>query len=117
MNLRIGRTIFALLVALSVATLPAAAGFAAGGKSMDVVTASGMTPDCDHHQAPSDKTHKTMDDGACMAACAVGCFNVTATGLSDFSFSSPVSTALKPVLADPHVASRMGSPPFRPPRS
>jgi len=118
MNLRIGRTIFAVLIGLSVATLPAATGFAANAATATDVSASKAMPDCDHHHnAPSDKTQKTACDCACMAACALTCFSFTAPGSSGITFSSPASTALKPVRTDTNVSSRMGSPPYRPPRS
>ena len=80
--MRIGRTIFTALVALSVATLPAAIGFAAGTTTAMEISASPTMPDCDHHHhnAPGGKTQKSVDDGACMAACALNCFNVMAPG-------------------------------------
>ena len=118
MNLRIGRTIVAVLVALSVATLPAATGFAAGATTAMEISASQAMADCDHHHAaPSDKTQKTADDGACMAACALNCFNFMAAAFSGIAFSSPASAALRPVHASSIFASQMGSPPFRPPRA
>jgi hypothetical protein len=118
MHIHIGRIIFAVLVALSVATLPAANGFAAGMTPAMEMSASITMPDCDHHHAaPSNKTQKTGDDCGCMAACALTCFSFTATGFSGIAFSSPASAALKPVRTNTHVSSRMGSPPFRPPRA
>jgi hypothetical protein len=118
MTLRIGRSIFVVLVALSVATLPAAVGFAAGGKTMEM-SASETMPDCDHHHhnVPGGKTQKTADDGACMAACAVACFGFTAIGFSSIAFLSPISTAPKFIRTSDNVSSRMGNLPFRPPRS
>ena len=118
MNKRIGRTILAFVVALSVAMLPAAAGFAAVSKTIDASVSEAM-PDCEHHhhKLPSDQTQKTADDGACMAACALNCFSFTATTFSGIAFSSPASAALKPVYASSIFASQMGSPPFRPPRA
>jgi hypothetical protein len=118
MTLRIGRTIFAVLIGLSVATLPAVTGFAANvATATEMSTPNGM-PDCDHHHhAPSDKTKKTATDCACMAVCALTCFSFTAPGFSGITFSPPASVALKPVHASANVSSRMGSPPFRPPRS
>jgi hypothetical protein len=75
-------------------------------------------PDCDHHHGmPSDTTQKTTDDGACMATCALHCFNFTGLNVSGIAFSAPVVAALKPVRLKNKVTSRMGSPPFRPPRS
>jgi hypothetical protein len=119
MTIRIGRTIFAVLVGLSVATLPAAIGFAANAPTATEISASETMPDCDHHHhnVPSDKTQKTADNCACIAACALKCFNFTATVFSGIAFSSPASAALKPVRTRIHVSSRMASPPFRPPRT
>jgi hypothetical protein len=119
MNIRFGRAIFVLLIALSVATLPAALGFAAGSKTLEV-SGSTSIPDCDHrhHQnAPSDKKQKTTDDGACLAACAVACFGFTATGLSSITLSLPTSTAPKFIQTSDNVSSQIGNLPFRPPRS
>lgn len=116
--MRIGRTIVAVLVALAVATLPAATGFAAGATTAAEISASPAMPDCDHHHnAPGGKTQKSMDDGACMAACALNCFNFMAAGFSAIAFSSLATATLKPVHASNIFASLMGSPPFRPPRS
>jgi uncharacterized protein involved in copper resistance len=118
--MRIGRTIFAVLLALSVATLPAASGFAAASPTAHAAMAAvEAMPDCDHHHhdAPGDKTKKTTDDRGCMAACALNCFNFTETVFSGIAFSPPASAALKPVRASTNISSLMGSPPFRPPRS
>jgi uncharacterized protein involved in copper resistance len=118
--MRIGRTIFTALVALSVATLPAAIGFAAGATTAMEISASPAMPDCDHHHhhnAPGGKTQKSMDDCASMAGCALKCFNFTGTILAGIAYSSSASAALKPVHASNIFASQMGSPPFRPPRA
>lgn len=121
MNLRIGRTIVAVLISLAVATLPAATGFAAHVATATETSAAKAVPDCNHHQhhhsAPSDNTQKTAGDCACMAACALTCFSFTAPGFSGITFSPPASAALKLVRASTNVSSRTGSPPFRPPRS
>ncbi len=118
MQLRIGRIIVAAVVALAVSVLPVATGFAAGATTAIGISASQAMPDCDHHHhAPSDKTQETADDGACMAACALNCFNFMTTAFSGISFSSPVSDALKPVRVSENISSLMGKPPFRPPRS
>jgi hypothetical protein len=118
MNIRIGRIIIAVVVGVAVATLPAAIGFATNVPTATEMSASETMPDCDHHHnLPSDKTQKTANDCACMAACALKCFNFTATVFSGIAFSSPASAALKPVRTRIHVASQMGNPPFRPPRT
>jgi hypothetical protein len=114
MTARIGRTIFAVLIGLSVATLPTAAGFTAGVPTSAATEVSAS--DCDHHHSPrSDTTQKGAD--GCMAACALNCFNFTATSFSGIVFSPPVSAALKLVRTRVNVDSRSASPPFRPPRA
>lgn len=114
---RIAQTILAMMIALSVATLPAAAGFAAVSASTADMSVSSAMPDCDHHNhaTPANKPQKTADD--CMAACALHCFNFTATDFSGIAFSLPASAALRPARVDGAVSSLMGNPPFRPPRS
>lgn len=117
MTLRIGRIIIAILISLSVATLPATAGFAASVLTASKMPVSVAMPDCDHHhKVPSGQTQKIIDNCASMAACALTCFNFIGTPLSGFVYLPPSSTALKPVRISAHVSSRMGSPPFRPPR-
>ena len=114
MTARIGRAIFAVLIGLSVATLPMAAGFAAHVPTTAATEVSAS--DCDrHHNAPSDTTQKAADDCACMAACALNCFNFTATSFFGIVYS-PTSAPLKLVRTRINVTSRMGNPPFRPPR-
>lgn len=114
--MRIGRIIFTALIALSVATLPAAIGFAAGATTAMEISASQAMPDCDHHHN-GGKTQKSMDDCASMAGCALKCFNFTGTILADIAYSPPASAALKPARTSSNISSLMGSPPFRPPRS
>jgi uncharacterized protein involved in copper resistance len=115
---RIAQTILAIIIALSVATLPAAAGFAAVSASTADLSGSSAMPDCDHHNhaTPAGQPQKSTDDLACLAACALHCFSFTATDFSGIAFSSPASAALKPVRMNGAVSSLMGSPPFRPPR-
>jgi uncharacterized protein involved in copper resistance len=118
--MRIGRTIVAVLVALAVATLPAATGFAAGATTAMEISASPAMPDCDHHHhhnAPGGKMQKSVDDCASMAGCALKCFNFTGTILADIAYSSSASAALKPVRTNGNISSLMDSLPFRPPRA
>jgi hypothetical protein len=114
---RIGRAIFAALIGLSVALLPATIGFAAGVPTATEISATMAMPDCDHHHnAPASQPHKAVNDGACMSGCALSCFGFTAE-YSGISFSSPVSDTLKPARVSDAISSYMGAPPFRPPRS
>jgi hypothetical protein len=71
----IGRTIVALLIVLSVAILPAAAG---AGMTVKSPAAAGISmtedmSDCCPHKA--NPCEETMDDCGTMAACALKCFS------------------------------------------
>lgn len=116
--MRIGRTIFAVLIGLSVALLPATSGFAAGAATPTLISAAASMPDCDHaHRTPDTQTGKTANGGACMANCALFCFSVTAFGYSGIAFSPPEGGVLKPVAVIDAVSPRVGDAPFRPPRA
>ncbi|MBI3704583.1 MAG: hypothetical protein HY244_12245 [Rhizobiales bacterium] len=114
---RIARSIFVALLAVAIATLPATVGSASVASAANVEAAQAM-PDCDHHRhsAPSGKTQKFADEGACLAACAIHCFSFTGLNVSSIAFSSLVVAALKPLRAGTGISALMGSPPFRPPR-
>jgi ABC-type taurine transport system substrate-binding protein len=117
MNKRFGHAILATLIALSVALLPIAASIAVSSKAAAaMVTAS--VPDCDHHRdAPADTSQKTADGCDSMAGCALKCFNITQVGFSTLTLASSPSVAIEPIWLENKLASQMGSPPFRPPRS
>ena len=117
MTKRTGRTILATLIALSVALLPIAASIVVSGKAASAsVTVS--VPDCIHHRdAPVAPSQKTTDGCDAMAACALHCFNMTQVGFSTLTLASSPSVAIEPILRENKLASQLGSPPFRPPRS
>lgn len=119
MTNRIARSIFVALLAVAIATLPAAVGFAASVGAATEMSATQAMPDCDHHRhsAPADQTQKSADHAACMAACAAICFGFTATDVTGIAYAAPVSAALKPLRTSTALSSLMGSPPFRPPRA
>ena len=119
MTNRIVRSIFVALLAVAIATLPAAVGFAASVGAATDMSATQAMPDCDHHRhnAPADQTQKSADHAACMAACAAICFGFTATDVTGIAYAAPVSAALKPLRTSAALFSLMGSPPFRPPRA
>jgi hypothetical protein len=134
--MRIGRTILALLIALSVAMLPAAAG--AGSRSsasadmsgsdmsatdmpssdmsatdMAAMDMSAMEGDCCPHKAnPCDKAN----DCATMAACALKCFSFAGAAWSVITFPASFANLAIP-FGDGPPPSQTGSPPFRPPRA
>jgi hypothetical protein len=120
--MRIGRTILALLIALSVAMLPAAASAGAGSKSpgsvemssdMSAPDMSAMADDCCPHKAnPCDEA----GDCGTMATCVLKCFSFADASPSTIVFPSSLTTPAAPVVVDP-LPSHTGSPPFRPPRA
>ena len=116
--MRIGRAIFAVLIGLSVAMLPATIGIAAGVATATEISAAQKMPDCDHHHnnMPNGQTQKTADGCAYPAGCAL-CFAFVVPGVSGVAYAVSFNTRLDPVLAATNISSLMGSPPFRPPRA
>ena len=113
-NMRIARTILALLITLSVALLPAAGGAGLASKSADTIEMSAMEDmDCCPHKAnPCDR----MGGCTSMATCALHCFTF-AVSSAPLPFVDPLTLADNmPVLQDDDVPSQSGIPPFRPPR-
>jgi hypothetical protein len=111
--MRIGRTILALLVALSVAMLPAAGGAGVSPKSpepADMSMTDDMSDCCPHKANPCEKA---MDD--CMATCVLKCFNFAGT-LSSIIVLPSVCAKMAAFFANNSFSSQTGSPPFRPPR-
>ncbi len=108
------------LVAVAVTAMPASAGFAAPVKASQNASAemaATMAADCQHGGAMPAEHHgpKPANDCASMASCAAICFNYAGTAVPSVPLPSNVSR-LPPVRASTFVASRIGSPPFRPPR-
>jgi hypothetical protein len=109
--MRILRTIVALLIALSVAMLPAAGGIAATAQSVDMSMSASMD-DCERSVMPC---HKPMDDCQLMAACALKCFNFSGMTYSVMLFPIALADMTPSFSADP-FRGQTSSPPFRPPR-
>jgi hypothetical protein len=110
----IGRTIVTLLIALSVAMLPAAGSAGVSVKSPEAAGISmteGM-PDCCPHKA--NPCEKATDVCAAMAACALKCFSFLGTS-AVIVFPSAFAKMTASFAANP-FSSQAGSPPFRPPR-
>ena len=111
--MRIGRTILAILIALSVAILPAA-GAAVVSSQSAAPEGMSMTDDmdcCPHKANPCDKA----DDCGTMATCALKCFSFAGTPSSIFVFP-PTFAKMTASLAVNPFSSQTGTPPFRPPR-
>ena len=117
----IGRTILALLVSLSVAMLPAAAGAGVSSKSPDQADMS-MTEDMsvteDMHDCCPPKANPcdhAMDNCGSMATCALKCFSFVGTLSSIIIFPSTFAKVTASSAVNP-FSSQTGTPPFRPPR-
>jgi hypothetical protein len=110
----IGRTIVALLVALSVAMLPTASGAGVSVKSPVSVgmSATEDMPDCCPYKA--NPCEKAMDDCGAMATCALKCFSFVGTS-AVVVFPSGFAKMTVSFVGNP-FSSQAGSPPFRPPR-
>ena len=116
-----GRTILALLVSLSVAMLPVAAGAGVSSKSPDQADMS-MTEDmsvtedmrdcCPPKANPCDHA---MDDCGSMATCVLKCFSFAGTSYSIIVFPATFAKMIAPLEHNP-FSSQTSAPPFRPPR-
>lgn len=106
----IGRTILSLVVALSVAMLPAAG---MGAKLAEAPISEAMVDSGDYHAMPC---HKAIDDCCSMAACALMCFGFSGISISNFSFRLIPADTASPIASDafrPQIA----GPPRPPPRA
>ena len=116
MPMRIGRTILAIITALSVAILPAAGGVGLSSKSPAQEDMSMTTEDmhdcCPHKANPCDKA----DDCGTMATCALKCFSFAGTPSSIFVFPSTFAKMTMSFAVNP-FSSQTGTAPFRPPRA
>ena len=120
--MHLGRTILILLIALSVAMLPATGGAATSAKPADMSMSSSvehmsasmddMHDCCPHKKLPSEKA---IDDCcSSMATCSMNCFGFA--GISSL-IVFPLLLGSVPVrLVSNPLHSQTGSPPFRPPR-
>jgi hypothetical protein len=113
--MRIVRTILVLFVGVSVAMLPAAAGFAGAPK---MAVASMSMPDCDHHMhAPAGNTQKSDSNCISIAGCVLHCFSFTGVAAAAVAFAPVIGAAVQPLRASDHLSPQLGSLPFRPPRA
>jgi hypothetical protein len=115
-----GRTILALLISLSVALLPAAAGAGVSSKSPDQADMSmtedvSMTEDM-HDCCPPMANPCAMDNCGSMAICALKCFSFAGTSSEIIVFSATSVKMIAPFERNP-FSSQTGAPPFRPPRA
>ena len=113
--MRIGRTILAFLVALSLAMLPMAGAFAVPSDEpmvSDVVVASAHDC-CDHESTPADHM---MKECQASAGCTAKCFNFYAVVFSGVTIPSPIGGTESHFVCNP-FHSQTASPPYRPPRA
>ena len=113
--MRIGRTILAVLIALSVAILPAAGAAVVSSQSAAPAGMS-MTDDMDCCPHKANPCEKAMEDCTAMATCALKCFSFAGTLSSAIVFPS-ASTKMTASFAANPLSSQTGTAPFRPPRA
>jgi hypothetical protein len=129
-TMRLGRTILAFLVAVSLTMLPMAGAFAVPSDEAvqsDVVIAS-ADEHCDHESMGSKLAVAASDDCCdhqsipadhmmkeCNASCTAKCFSVVALLFSDVAIPPPTGGATSPFVSN-SFHSHATSPPYRPPR-
>lgn len=118
--MKVGRIILALLIALSVAVLPAARLVVAKSIAMSDMADMGHQDmaamedmDCCPH--PVNPSDKATDKSACIAMCALSCFTFGAADVSAIIFPPHQAQLIWALATNPFDA-QTGSPPFRPPR-
>lgn len=112
--MRFGRTILVLAVALSVAILPVTFAGATTAQSFEMAD-SGTADDCCAQEPFCDTSSKPMKRCAAMTACAAMCFGFTSPAVGGATLDS-IGAVLNPTRVENIRLSRIGSPPFRPPR-
>ncbi len=120
--MHLARTIMVFLIALSLASLPAARSVAIGVGSINHVASATMHVHSDMPAAmddccPAQPTPCDHNSDHCqsMASCGVQCVGIADFAVSEISYPA-VAASLFPVLTDQTVGLYDGSPPFRPPR-
>ncbi len=101
------RTMLVLVIAFSVAVLPAVGGFAAVAQP-----AAAAMSDCPNHSHDG----KAMGDCASMAVCAINCFNFVPT-VAAVLIVPDAAAAIEPSFRPHALLPYTGSPLFRPPRA
>lgn len=103
------RVIIAIVVALSLMTLPATRDHASAASNS--FTAS----DCAEYGSPIDHTSKVNSGCALTKACPGMCMSYSATAVFTTVFQ-PAIAMMEPLGTNSDAASQIGNPPFHPPR-
>ncbi len=118
--MRIARMMLVVVVGLSVALLPAAAGFSAGAPKAApaaATTSLSVMHDCDHHMhARGSETQKSDSNCISMNGCVFQCFSYTGVAAADLTYAPASGTAFRPMRISNHLSTQTDSLPFRPPR-
>jgi hypothetical protein len=112
--MRVGRTIAAFLVALSLAMLPLSHAFAMASDETTVANevVGSQYHHCDHDQMPADHGIKDIQASA---DCAAKCSNVYAVVVFSAMIPPPIGGMESSFVSTP-FDSQPASPPYRPPR-
>ena len=108
--MHVARTISALLIALSVAILPATLVPNVGHTTEMAAVAEDCCP------PTTDPCSRTMHDCTLMAACVLKCFGFSAASTSVIAFS-PIVASLVTGFETGSFHAQTGNTPFRPPRT
>ncbi len=110
----IGRTVFALVMTLSVAMLPIARRAVPSMTTGDMPVFQTLCSCCDDHGTQCDMAQTAMY--SCTATTCTGiCSGFLVSSLSDLPYSEIFAKWARPSASDT-LRSQTGSPPFRPPR-
>lgn len=122
-SMRIGRTILAFLIALSLATLPIAAAAVQRQEATAANSVVSSAHDCcdhigmlanqvDHDRMPADDA---MNECQAAAGCYAKCFDFYGVALSSATIH-PLLAGMDSIFVSHTFSPPTGSPPFRPPR-
>jgi hypothetical protein len=110
----LARTIFVLVIALSLATLPGAGAFASTAKDASSASLQSMS-DCPHHGGQHQSKDKS-DHAACAVACAGMGWGYSNAAAHPVEFALLGGTRIPQVVSDDAIGPHDTTPPFRPPR-
>lgn len=113
-DMHLARAIFVLVVALSLAMLPAAGAFASVAKHGSSAVSESMS-DCAHHSG-QDRSNDKADHTSCAVACAGMCWGQSNAAAYPVQFTLLGGSPIPQIVSDDATGPHDASPPFRPPR-
>jgi hypothetical protein len=111
----LARTIFVLVIVLSVAMLPGAGAFASMPKHVSSASLHAMS-DCPNHGG-QDRSNDKSDHTVCALACAGMCWGYSNAAAHPVLFELLGGTPIPQIVSDQATGPHELTPPFRPPRA